>query len=749
MVRRVLFLGALLCPVVTAGPHRLVLSDDARRAVYFPRDFSFPFGGVRHSCVTVSANGFLALGAYATVGTGVNITRANWLVGVPGEQNYGLPVIGTWTDLAPQAGGEITAGISGPGEFRASWKNVRVTGNPGAVFNQDIVLRSDGSFQILFGAVTGLPPGSTAPRTIVGFSSGRANTSGTETALDLSSLPQPIGNGTETAVFEIYGSAVPFDLAELRLSFSPVLPGSGRLTVSDYAQLPLQIPGGFWFQGNRYYDVWLCAVGTLILGGPAYPGIDPNYFRHGAAMVAPLLANHSLSRGGTIRVAQTADVFTAQWIDVPAGSSPETSTFGATLHADGSMDMTFTRVARETAPAFTGISGGYAATDGTEGYSDLSILPQPLGANEPALFERWSWEAGSPPVNPFDLPSLVRWNAFPGPRPVSLFGTSMIQVDLQTSVGPLRFPFAGATYDVVWVSGKGNLSFESTDGAPEEQAIPVNPSAEFLARWPRIAPLWRDWYPEPQGSQPLPAAEGALRISRDDRSQTFTFRTKPWYNSGWTIDTEFAVTLDVDGSFAFSYPRITTSPIGRGALVGYSVGGNRPTLAETPVDLSERVPPATGEGNQTAVYEQFGGLPDLEGLTIRFAKGALPIVYRSLPRIGRTFEITLGDWPASSGLWYVAACSFGSGPTFLPPPVSRPIHLDLFEPLATLSLSGPPFRDFIGVLDGFGQTRAPALDLPNLVALVGTRIHLAFVTWSPSAGVVALPGQPIAFTIGS
>jgi len=741
----------LTVTTATAGTNKLApWIDNTGFFVFFPKEFQFSFGGVKYSDAFVCSNGFVMLGGIATTAVGTSITRANFLTGLGG---FGNPFIGTWTDLNPTTTGTITAGQSSPTSFTISWQNVPFAGLTAGTFNQDIILNSNGSFSIRYGTVTGLPPSNTTLN-IVGFATGRQNAIGTETPTDLSAATQPIGNGTQAAIFEEFDATTNlFDLSGVTLNFNPAMPASGKLGSGDDTVHAFQIPGGFPFHGNTYYDVWWCSNGFLNFTQPnADFTVTLAEWLHQDARVAPLWADHNPGGGGTLTVAQTASSATFNWVNVPAFGSTATSTFGITLNSNnatypGRIVMTHGSVAVPTTTnlGVTGVSGGFAATAGTETSTNLSSLPFGYGANEPALFELWAGPTSvTPPPNPVDLAGATSWNAFTGPYNLSLLSGSFAQVDLKDSTDvPFKFPFAGASYDTVWVSPRGFVSFECITTA--ETITSTTIATNFLARWPRIAALFKSWVPEPSPTAIFANNEGSLTITRGPGSQTFSWHTKTTTTTNPPVYTDFSLTLNSNGSFSSSYPVLGTTSTA--SLVGYSVGGNRTAGTETATDLSARVPPPVGEGCQTAIFEFFAAVPDLAGSTVTFANGSLPVIYMTPPRINTNFNIAIGDWAVSSGLPYVAAVSHLPGPT--PLGDGRNLHLDITSPLFFWSLTNtPPWNNFQGNMDGFGQNKTLSISLPNEMGLVGAVAYFSFVTTGPcSLGICAVPQTVIGFTV--
>jgi len=114
-------------------------------------------------------------------------------------------------------------------------------------------------------------------------------------------------------------------------------------------------------------------------------------------------------------------------------------------------------------------------------------------------------------------------------------------------------------------------------------------------------------------------------------------------------------------------------------------------------------------------------------------------------RIGGSLGLLLYSPPAA-GKSYFAGCSFGTGPISLD---SRKIGLSL-DPLLLLSTGGTLpgiFSSFSGALDATGNATAKIV-LPNSLAIVGYKIHNAFLTVDAAApsGILTI-SNTCAFTI--
>jgi hypothetical protein len=121
------------------------------------------------------------------------------------------------------------------------------------------------------------------------------------------------------------------------------------------------------------------------------------------------------------------------------------------------------------------------------------------------------------------------------------------------------------------------------------------------------------------------------------------------------------------------------------------------------------------------------------------------VVLTGTTRLGTTVGINLtaaGD----AGLGYQAGSSLGTGPIRI---VKRLIGLSP-DALLSVSMSGLwpwIFSGYRGVLDQRGQAKA-AVNIPSFLALVGTRIHTAFVTLDRQApsGIKSI-SNTVSFTI--
>ena len=124
-----------------------------------------------------------------------------------------------------------------------------------------------------------------------------------------------------------------------------------------------------------------------------------------------------------------------------------------------------------------------------------------------------------------------------------------------------------------------------------------------------------------------------------------------------------------------------------------------------------------------------GGLLDSGQATVY----SIPTTYiagSGNPGIGGTVTLDLLA-PGDQSLPFQVGSSLGTGPIVLG---SRALGLSLDGLLAVSVDNAWPwmFQDYRGVIDGNARARA-ALHIPNLPALIGTRVHTAFVTLNPQA----------------
>lgn len=158
-------------------------------------------------------------------------------------------------------------------------------------------------------------------------------------------------------------------------------------------------------------------------------------------------------------------------------------------------------------------------------------------------------------------------------------------------------------------------------------------------------------------------------------------------------------------------------------------GGNSASLpkrAESPAGGYRRY--INGAGAFNAATATGGGSSSLP--KTRFTIEVISIIATGQPNPGGSVILNLSS-AGDGGLSYQIGSSLGTGPI---PIDSRQLGLSLDHLLAASVSGALPtiFKDYAGILDAAGKGTG-ILKFPNLPALVGTRIHSAFVTLSATA----------------
>ena len=133
-------------------------------------------------------------------------------------------------------------------------------------------------------------------------------------------------------------------------------------------------------------------------------------------------------------------------------------------------------------------------------------------------------------------------------------------------------------------------------------------------------------------------------------------------------------------------------------------------------------------GNYNAVTRS--GTDTIAGLKTRFTVEKISIIASGKHNPGGTVTLDLSA-PSDGGLSYQIGSSLGTGPI---PIDSRQLGLSS-DAILMASVNGwlpTIFKDYAGVLDAAGKGKG-TLNIPNIPALIGIKIHSAFVTLSSSA----------------
>lgn len=129
----------------------------------------------------------------------------------------------------------------------------------------------------------------------------------------------------------------------------------------------------------------------------------------------------------------------------------------------------------------------------------------------------------------------------------------------------------------------------------------------------------------------------------------------------------------------------------------------------------------TGSYNQAPI-----GLVDIfHPLKLRLTCPTQHVQGSGSSSIGRTISLSL-TMSSDPGLPYQVGTSLGTGPVTIG---NRQLHLSI-DPLLVLTVTNKlpmVFRNYSGYLDGSGKAAA-SIAIPNVSALIGLRLHTAFVT---------------------
>jgi len=705
----------------------IAFGNSSSRAILFPEDFRFPLGGVNYKSCFITSNGLICF-QVSTTGVPTSTSAPSLLISTNPR------IAPLWVDLDPALGGTVTAGRRSATEFQFKWNNVPAAGNTANVSTVSCILRTDGTFDFVYGNLNPVPISATAA-CFVGFSTGNANTAGVGTVMDFTTVaqcPSTIGTGGESAMYQFFNPAAgAAALANRCLRFAPTLPASGKLTLSDDSSVEIGLDGWtFPFHGNRFTSVHVVSNGHLDF---LFPDIDfsptTSELLMRGAKIAPLWGDMnpgtpSIGLGGSITVSQAPGTATFSWSNVPNFGTTATNTFNVTINADGSFSFTYVTVSTtppSTTPnAIVGQTGGYPMTMGTE---VPAVLPtSPIGTAPGAVFD-------FPVIATFPYSGLINWdNAHTGNSSSLAIGDDDVY---EHKLNGVTIQFAGAKYSSVFVSSNGNVMLGGAESDLSETA------AELLSLWPRISPAWDDLQCNPTTTI---AQEGTLTATSNAGGATISWTAVREFGA-MTTNT-FSVSITPTGSFAVTYGAMALLD----ALVGYAAGGDKTAGTETGVDLSTAA--NWGTGNQSAIFQLFtAAIPfDLANSSVTFG-GAAPIVFQtaaiSSPGV---VPVCLGAGATDANLGFAVAMAMSSVPG-IPVPgcaMNIPLNLDpLLVLILTLNGAGIITPGIQGVMDAWGQhggwpdapTVSPlAVNVPGGLGSLGVVLYMAFVTYPGGGG---------------
>jgi hypothetical protein len=230
----------------TANSSPIPLGDDDAYEYLLPSG-SIQFAGGKYGSVFVRSDGHLSLG-----GVDLDLTEATM------EHLSLFPrICGAWDDLTaaayrPSYTPEGSISVSSSANSVTAAYNVYESGQ--SVLNTfSITLYFNGSFSLTYGAMS-------VRDCLVGYSAGGDKTTGAEIQSNLSNQ-MSWGTGTERAIFELFTTASPFDLANTTRTFA----GAGPILYQAAPASPSVVPvclGGGLPDANRLY-VLAMALGSI------------------------------------------------------------------------------------------------------------------------------------------------------------------------------------------------------------------------------------------------------------------------------------------------------------------------------------------------------------------------------------------------------------------------------------------------------------------------------------------------------
>jgi hypothetical protein len=356
----------------------------------------------------------------------------------------------------------------------------------------------------------------------------------------------------------------------------------------------------FPFFGTRYPEAYLNADGNLTFGAADTNTGARDAARHltGAPRISALFTDLNPSASGRVlfgKPDQTTAVFT--YDAVPRFDGRGTGTVAVTLKADGSVSLAYGQVSGTG--YVVGVSRGGAGnaagesslTPGAVGYGGLSALYTVFGNGET-----------------FDLANqTITFTAEGGPPPRPAETALALGDDATAEVAlGFRFPFAGQTFDRVFVNSDGNVTF----GAADAKAA-ARDRARFLTGAPRIAPLFADLDPSKGGSVTYQPGDAG--------TMTIRYKAVRLFQGAGTSTA--SITLKADGGVEIAYGQVAPGSY----LAGISRGGAG--NAAQPQSLASLPSPISLQA-QGAYFQEFTQAQPfaLTGRTLVFAAGAAPPV---------------------------------------------------------------------------------------------------------------------------
>ncbi len=555
-------IGDICDPQFDSFEKPITLTDDDSHKLEL--GFTFPFYGTGYPELYVNSDGNITFVSSDDATSPRD--QARFLTGAP-------RIAAVFADLNPSASGTVSWGKPDPDTAFIKWDKVKRYDGGGYV-TVTVTLHAAGDITLDWGDVSG-------SQYVVGVSKGGSGNNGPASNL----LGGTFSYTGTNAVYEVFNSANPLDLAYQSVTFTPgngpaPPPSETVISVSDDDSASIPLGFSFPFFGQSYTSVYVNSDGNLTFGqgDKVSAPRDHNRFMTGAPRIAPLFADLDPSKGGAITVQQTdSGSLTIRYKVVPLYGKSSTSTVTVVLHESGLIDFTYGQVSGSA--YIVGISSGGSSNSGAE--QPLASLGQPIGfSGTTTIYQQF----GDP--EPFNL--MGKTISFspdggvepPPPPPQEIYLSIGDDDDTNIPLG-FSFPFSGQQYQNVWVNSDGNLTLGMGDGVTAKRTV-----ERFLNGAPRIAVLYADLDP---------SAGGAVSYRHDDpTSVTISYTAVPIWGAGGSNTAR--VTLAESGAITLAYDSVSLPT----AIIGVSQGGQGNTVS--PMDLVAMMGGSWSVGNGGGVF---------------------------------------------------------------------------------------------------------------------------------------------------
>jgi hypothetical protein len=227
----------------------------------------------------------------------------------------------------------------------------------------------------------------------------------------------------------------------------PALAAGTPVLMGREEPVPVPLPFAFPFFGREYGSAVVHADGYIGFEAGPPPGPDRSLprFLAGPPGIAAFFADFGIDRAGAVSTHTTPTQLVVTWADLPGATQANRNTFQAVLSADGSIELSFTRL--ETREGIVGLTPG----------GRLEVVPRDLSAGLPvsegAVAEVFSESER------LDLVSTVRrfYRAYPDvfqqivvytTRPLNpIAGTFAFELNIKNETSGIGVPMSDASAD--------------------------------------------------------------------------------------------------------------------------------------------------------------------------------------------------------------------------------------------------------------------------------------------------------------